>query len=59
MLFNMKAIRINYDNGAQIVTDINGSEESIRDYYIGHSFNIGNAERDVMTKAVSVEFIES
>jgi hypothetical protein len=55
----MKAIRINYDNGAQIVTDINGSEESIRDYYIGHSFNIGNAERDVMTKAVSVEFIES
>lgn len=53
----MKTIRITYDNGQNIVTDINGTKERICAYYIGKRFNIGNGENDLIATATAVEFL--
>ena len=53
----MKTVKVTYDNGDSIITNINGTESEIRDYYIGNIFNIGTYE-DYLAKAISVEFLE-
>jgi hypothetical protein len=53
----MRTIKVTYDNGDSIITNINGTESEIRNYYIGNIFNIGTCE-DCLVKAVSVKFLE-
>lgn len=53
-------IRVTFADGNTITTEINGTEEEIRRYYIGQEFQFGDTEecpRDKMVKAVNVEFL--
>ena len=55
----MRDITVTFENGDTISTSINGSEETIREYYIGNRFQFGDTEEnpaDKMIKAVSVDF---
>ena len=55
----MRDITVTYEDGTTIPTSINGSKETIREYYIGTYFQHGDTEEhptDKMVKAVSVEF---
>jgi hypothetical protein len=55
----MRDITVTFEDGNTITTWINGSEETIREYYIGNRFQFGDTEEhptDKMIKAVSVEF---
>jgi len=55
----MRDITVIFEDGNTIATSINGSEETIREYYIGNRFQFGDTEEhptDKMIKAVSVEF---
>ena len=49
-------IRVTFENFETLVTEINGTPDSICDYYIGNHFNIGQGGNDNMQRAVSVEF---
>lgn len=53
----MRIIKVTYDNGDSTITNINGTETEIKDYYIGNVFNIGTYE-DCLVKAISVEFLK-
>lgn len=53
----MKTVKVTFDNGDSIITNINGTESEIKEYYIGSVFNIGTYE-DCLVKAVSVKFLE-
>lgn len=53
----MKTAKVTFDNGDSTITNINGTESEIRNYYIGNIFNIGTYE-DCLVKAVSVKFLE-
>lgn len=50
------AVKVNFDNGDNLETEINGTYESIRQYYLGKTFNLGNGENDLMAKCVSISF---
>ena len=55
----MRDITVTFEDGNTISTSINGSKETIREYYIGNRFQFGDTEEhtaDKMIKAVSVEF---
>ena len=55
----MRDITVTYEDGTTIPTSINGSKETIREYYIGTYFQHGDTEEhptDKMVKAVAVEF---
>jgi hypothetical protein len=52
-----RSIKVTFDNGDTINTEINGTEDTIKKYYIGKSFNLGNGEKDNMVKATKVEFL--
>ena len=54
----MRSIKITWDNGKTTETNINGTEESIRNYYIGRTFNLGNCDKDMLAKAVDVTFTD-
>lgn len=49
----MREIKVTFSNGNYLYTKINGSEETIKDYYLGKTFTVAY-ERVV---AVSVEFL--
>ena len=53
----MRTIKVTYDNGDSTITNINGAESEIKEYYIGNIFNIGTYE-DCLVKAVNVEFLK-
>lgn len=53
----MRTIKVTFDNGDSIITNINSTESEIKEYYIGNIFNIGTYE-DCLVKAVSVKFLE-
>lgn len=53
----MRAIKVTFDNGNSIETNINGTNEEIEKYYLGQTFNLGNGPHDLMAKAVKVEFL--
>jgi len=57
-LNTMRAIKVTFDDGEELTTNINGTNEEIRKYYIGQWFNRGSGSEDKMTKAVSVEFLD-
>ncbi len=53
-------IKVTFEDGNHLVTEINGTQEEIRRYYIGTKFQFGDTEecpRDKMVKAVNVEFL--
>lgn len=55
----MRSIRVHFEDGNTIDTNINGTDDEIRQYYVGQSFQFGDTEahpRDKMVKAVRVEF---
>ncbi len=57
---SLRTIRVNFENGGKILTDINGTNEQIESHYIGKFFDLGNNPEEgveVMVKAVSVEFL--
>lgn len=52
-------ITVKFEDGNTISTDINGTEESIRAYYVGQYFNFGDndwGKKDKLVKAESVQF---
>lgn len=48
--------KVTFDNGDVIETEINGTDEEIKSYYMGKTFNLGREEDD-MHKVVKVEVI--
>lgn len=56
----MRTIRVDFADGNHLITEINGTEESIRDYYLGQFFNFGDTDEhpaDRMVEAVAVTFL--
>jgi hypothetical protein len=56
----MRTVRINYNDGNWTLTDINGTDEEIRRYYVGKQFNFGDNDFDQdddLKTVISVEFI--
>ena len=53
----MRHIKVSFDDGDYLETDINGTDQDIIDYYIGTDFEVGG---DVKKhKAVLVEFMDT
>ncbi len=50
----MLEVKVFLDNGNEILTRINCSEQEAKDYYIGKIFNVGT-KSDRMAKCVRVE----
>lgn len=53
----MRTVRITFKSGQQLETLINGTDEQIREHYIGQEFNLGDAGNDLLSTAVNVEVI--
>lgn len=54
----IRSVRILFDDGDEIVTRINGTEDDIKNYYaIGKVFNIGVYE-DHLVRVVALEFLD-
>lgn len=57
----LRTARITFDDGRTITTNINGTDEEIRDYYLGAQggswFNFG-IDHDDMHRAVAVDVID-
>jgi len=56
----MRSIKVTFSDGHTISTNVNGTDEEIRRYYLGHVFNFGDTEahpKDKLVTAVKVEFI--
>ena len=53
----MLTVKCFYSNGDTILTDINGTLETAKDYFLGRWFNIGSVE-DNMQQCVKVELLE-
>ena len=57
----MRAIRITFEDGNTIETNINGTMEEIRAYYVGQVFQFGDTEKhlgDKLVKAIAVENLD-
>ena len=55
----MRSIKVTFDNGDWLETNINGTNAEILKYYVGNEFNLGDgAGGDLMAKATSVEFLD-
>lgn len=57
-----RTVRVDFADGNHLVTDINGTEQEIRDYYAGQFFNFGDTEEhpaDRMVEAVRVTFLDA
>ena len=57
----MRAVKITFEDGNIISTNINGSKDEVLDYYLGKDrkgkvFNLGR-EDDDLVRAISVDFI--
>lgn len=50
-------IRVAFDDGDTLETEINGTPDEIRRYYLGQTFNLGDGERDRLARAVQVDFL--
>lgn len=56
---NRLAVKVTFDNGDHICTEINGTKETVSDYYaVGKTFNLG-VEDDLMCKVTNLEFLEN
>ena len=53
----MITIKVIFKNGDSLITDINTDLEGAKKYYLSKWFNLGNADKDVMTEAVEVKLV--
>lgn len=53
----MRVIKVYYDNGDVIRTNINGTDQEILDYFLGREVNIGSGANDLIATAIRVEFL--
>lgn len=53
----MRTIKVTFEDGDTIITNINGTDAEIRAYYLGNEFNIGNGEKDNVQMAVKIEYL--
>lgn len=53
----MRHIKVTYDDGDTMETNINGTDAEICAYYIGNTFNVGIGPDDNIKTAVAVEFL--
>lgn len=53
-----QSIKVTFDNGDEIKTEINGTIDEIIEYYIGKWFNIGKGGRDNVRRAMKVAFYD-
>jgi len=56
----MKTIKVTFADGNHLITSINGSEDEIKNYYLGNQFQFGDTEEcpeDKLVKAIKVEFL--
>ena len=54
----MRSIRVTYDDGDTMETNINGTDAEIIAYYVGVKFNVGLGPDDNIKTAVAVEFLD-
>lgn len=52
----MQVVKVFFEDGDSFITRINGTEEEIKNYYLGNIFNLG-CVNDKMLKCVNVEFL--
>jgi hypothetical protein len=53
----MHAVKVTFENGDTITTEINGTRESISEYYaIGKVFNLGRVS-DNLQRVTNIQFI--
>lgn len=58
MKIERHTVKVTFANGNSLTTDINGTRESVTQYYVGNTFNLGDGNGgDLMTKAIKVEFL--
>lgn len=53
-------IRVTFADGNTLISEINGTKEEVRDYYLGKKFQFGDTEErpyDHLVEAVKVEFL--
>jgi hypothetical protein len=51
-------IEVTFTNGDSLKTEINGTVDEIKKYYIGKTFNMGHNGDDLITKGKSVKFLD-
>jgi hypothetical protein len=57
----MIAVKCTYSNGDTITTDINGTLESAKQYFLGQWFNFGDTDAkpyDDMQRCINVEIVK-
>lgn len=52
------SVKVTFANGHTIKTEINGTVEEVRRYYINQMFNIGTGGNDNMQKCTRIDFID-
>lgn len=55
-----RTVKVTFEDGNTITTDINGTEKTIREYYIGNRFQFGDTEecpKDKLLMATELEFL--
>ncbi len=53
-----RCVEVTFTNGDSLTTEINGTVDEIKKYYIGKTFNMGHNGDDLMTKGKSVKFLK-
>lgn len=57
--YKLRPVRITYNDGSIIETNINGNDKEIKEYYRkGRTFNIGNSEFDKIVKVKKLELLD-
>ena len=54
----MRSIRVYYNTGDSVDTNINGTDSEILAYYLNKKFNIGEGGNDKMAIAICVNFLD-
>lgn len=60
----MKTVKVFFKNGDHLITEINGTNKEIENYYkIGKVFNLGgrfpDKQEDLLTKVSGLEFLNN
>jgi len=53
----MRVVKVYFENGDHLTTEINGTNKQIEEYYLGKFFNLGRV-KDNMQKCIKIEFIK-
>jgi hypothetical protein len=53
-----REVRVTFEGGKTLETEINGTEEEITRYYKDNQFNLGVADNDDLQTAVDIEFLD-